>query len=115
MFEFKQKPGNQSLNLFLRLSKASSTPGDSHSTAGKTGLTPLCTFPVDIFLTGFTEDEKVPPCQTFLGEIRGCTAVLRLSETSSSRLLGEAAQAGSAFGKEGLRGGEAVGWFFFFP
>lgn len=114
MFEFKQKPGNQSLNLFLRLSKASSTPGDSHSTAGKTELTPLCTFPVDILLTGFTEDEKVPPCQTFLGEIQGCTAVLRLSETSSSRLLGEAAQAGSAFGKRDYVGVKPwVGFFFF--
>lgn len=52
MFEFKQQCGNKSLNLFLRLSKANSTPGDSHLTARKTELAPLCMFPLDIFLRG---------------------------------------------------------------
>lgn len=113
MFEFKQKCRNKCLSLFLRLSKASFTPGDSHWTAGKTELAPLCTFPLEIFLRGFTRDGTVPQCLAFLGEIQGCTALLTFSGTSSSRLQGEAAQTAAAFGKRDFFGGMEP-WVAFF-
>lgn len=47
------------------------------------------------------------------GEIQGCPALLSVSGTSSSRLLGEAAQTAAAFGKKGFFWGRdgAMGCF----
>lgn len=71
----------------------------------------LCTFPLQISLRGFTRDRNVLTIWHFWVKF-GMHSLALTQWTSSSRLLGEAAQTAAAFGKRDFLGGWSHGLFF---